>query len=77
MASDDGDKEKSFQKRVEEALASGMPISDFPDASPLAGLTMAYAEAVEEFEKRDFSRGEALYLTSAMFCNNPGLGPAH
>lgn len=73
----DRDKEKSFQERVQEALAAGLPIPDFPDVSPLAGLAMAQNEAVGEFEKAGFARGEALYLCAAMFCNNPGLGPCH
>lgn len=73
----DEDPKLSFQKRVEEALAAGLEIPDFPEASPLAALAMGYNEAVNEFEKAGFTRGEALCLTSGMFCNNPGLGPVH
>lgn len=74
MASEDS---QPFRERVEAALAKGMPIPDFPDVSPLAGLAMAQHEAVSEFEKVDFSRGEALFLVAAMFAGNPGQGPAH
>lgn len=73
------DEEKSFQQRVEEALAAGLPMPDFPDGggTPLANLAAAQHEAVNEWEKAGFPRGEALYLVAAMFSNNPGLGPSH
>lgn len=74
MASKD---DQPFRERVEAALASGLPIPDFPESSPLAGLAMAQNEAVGEFEKAEFTRGEALYLVAAMFAGNPGQGPAH
>lgn len=74
MADDD---DRPFKERVEAALAKGLPIPDFPDVSPLFGLAMAQNEAVGEFEKAGFTRGEALYLCAAMFNGNPGQGPAH
>lgn len=67
----------SFRKRVEDALAAGLPIPDFPDVSPLAGVAMAQHEAAEEFEKAGFARNEAIFLTAAMFSGNPGAGPVH
>ena len=67
----------SFRKKVEDALAEGLPIPDFPDVSPLAGIAMAQHEATGEFEKAGFSRGEAIFLVAAMFTGNPGQGPAH
>lgn len=73
----ESDKEKSFRERVEEALASGLPIPDFPQTTALSDLATAYNEAVSEFEKTGFTRNEALYLVSAMFNSNPGLGPCH
>lgn len=74
MASEDS---QPFRERVEAALASGMPIPDFPESSPLAGLALAQNEATDEFEKAGFARGEALFLVAAMFAGNPGQGPAH
>lgn len=71
------DNEKSFQERVEEALASGLPIPDFPDGSPLSGLASAQHEVCAEFENAGFARNEALYLTASMFAGNPGQGPVH
>lgn len=71
------DDKRPFRERVEEALAKGMPIPDFPDVSPLAGVAMAQNEAVSEFEKAGFTRGESLFLVAAMFSGNPGQGPAH
>ena len=76
MASDD-DAKRSFREIVEQSLRDGNGIPDFPSDTPLSNLAMAYHEAVGEFEKQGFPRGEALFLVSAMFCNNPGLGPAH
>lgn len=66
-----------FRKRVEEALAKGAPIPDFPEVNPLKGLAMTENEAVKTWEEEGFSRGEALYLVAAMFCGNPGQGPVH
>lgn len=66
---------EDFEARVQKALKDGLPLNDFPDASPLMSLTMAYNEAVGCFEQSGFKRGEAIWLAAAMFCGNPGAGP--
>lgn len=67
--------EEKFQERVQKALSEGVNFPEIPNASPLMGLTMAYNEAVNCFVNSGFKRNEAVWLTSAMFCGNPGLGP--
>lgn len=67
--------EEGFHERVEKAMSEGIPFPDFPEASPLESLAYAYSEATEAFEKAGFKRGEAVYLTSAMFCGSPSIGP--
>lgn len=69
------DKDKSFQKRVEEALAKGEPLPGFPEVSPIRSLAMAQNECCQEFEKEGFKRNEALYLTASMFNGHPGIAP--
>jgi len=44
-------------------------------ATPLDGLALAYKEAIETFERHEFSHKDALYLTTSMFTNNPGIAP--
>lgn len=69
---------RPFKQRVEDALASGMPIPDFPDVSPLAAMAMANHELINELTKEEmFSRGEALYIITSLMTGNPGQGPAH
>jgi hypothetical protein len=65
-----------YEEEVRKALAEGRSIPPFPDMSPLAGLAMAQHEAVTEWVKAGFSRGEALYMVAASFCGNPGASPA-
>lgn len=65
-----------FQARVQSALANGEPIPGFPTSSPLESLGMAMHETVTAFEKAGFMRGEALYMTAAMFNGNPGQSPS-
>lgn len=68
--------DKSWNERVQEALAKGQPLPGFPSISPLESLGMAMHETVTAFTKVGFERGEAVYLAAAMFNGNPGQSPA-
>lgn len=73
MASEED--KRSFQERVNEALEKGLPIPEFPNTTPLRGLALATQELVEEYEKAEFSRWEALYLAMATMNGTPGSFP--